>query len=201
MMVASSLQCAPQPTCLRHCNAHLQVLLFFFPSAYTPIPIRKRSILRRPRLGRVESFHSLYCPQDRGCGHVPNALRANRGTTLLSRLNKPGRPFSHLYRDILSILSPGQGTGACGGAGAAAGAPTLEVGALDCMNPPLLIGAPDSNRQLSLVYHRLPLDTDKPQEIQITSRSEVDIHAFLIQLRSNVHRRTASSQDIMSELM
>jgi hypothetical protein len=21
---------------------------------------------------------SLYCPQDRGCGHVPNALRANR---------------------------------------------------------------------------------------------------------------------------
>jgi hypothetical protein len=21
---------------------------------------------------------SLYCPQDRGCGHVPNALQANR---------------------------------------------------------------------------------------------------------------------------
>jgi hypothetical protein len=24
------------------------------------------------------AFVSLYCPQDRGCGHVPNALRANR---------------------------------------------------------------------------------------------------------------------------
>ena len=27
----------------------------------------------------IQRQTSLYCPQDRGCGHVPNALRASKG--------------------------------------------------------------------------------------------------------------------------
>ncbi len=42
-------------------------------------------------------YLSLYCPQDRGCGHVPNALRANRAYA--TRLGQGHHTIIH--RDII----------------------------------------------------------------------------------------------------
>jgi hypothetical protein len=40
-------------------------------------------------------FVPLYCPQDRGCGHVPNALRANRAYA--TRLGQGHQGYLYLY--------------------------------------------------------------------------------------------------------
>jgi hypothetical protein len=38
----------------------------------------QRLILAQNWIAILNAYRSLYCPQDRGCGHVPNALQANR---------------------------------------------------------------------------------------------------------------------------
>jgi hypothetical protein len=46
--------------------------------------MRHTLIIRAQR--NYRRYHSsLYCPQDRGCGHVPNALRANRAVSIAPR--------------------------------------------------------------------------------------------------------------------
>ncbi len=51
-----------------------------------------RTVYLPPRHPPPQSLYivpSLYCPQDRGCGHVPNALRANRAyATRLSQRHR-----------------------------------------------------------------------------------------------------------------
>jgi hypothetical protein len=57
---------------------------------------------------RVTSLYCPYCPQDRGCGHVPNALRANRAyATRLGQRHHTIIPRSHHRACVGICLSSG----------------------------------------------------------------------------------------------
>ncbi len=66
---------------------------------------RSRMPLLCPSMPAAGTCQSLYCPQDRGCGHVPNALRANRAYA--TRLGQGSVTSRHVHR-------PRRGLSLCG---------------------------------------------------------------------------------------
>ena len=67
-------------------------------SSRPPTGFRPLSVISTSRDG------SLYCPEDRGCGHVPNALRANRAyATRLGQRHLPGSAKLCVHQSLKQI--------------------------------------------------------------------------------------------------